>query len=178
MIVTGCDIHIRLEYLEEDNTYESLDFYEITNDRDYLTYYPKSYPFIPIPIYNDRDYELFGLLAGVRSREYEPIDYPRGIPEDCNKYIMSEYEAGCADWHSASCFTLGELRRTYNRHRDEPTLVDGRVNVYLRLLEGIILPIEKRVCNKFWIYELDVDKRTERCKKYWDKVRMVFWFDN
>jgi len=58
--------------------------------------------------YNGRNYYLFSILAGVRGDE-EPIDYPRGIPEDCSSgysYVTNQWDG---DGHSHSYFTLKEL---------------------------------------------------------------------
>jgi hypothetical protein len=58
--------------------------------------------------YSNRNYYLFAILAGVRGST-DPIDYPRGIPNDCS----SGYKYMCGIWgsdaHSHSYFTLKEL---------------------------------------------------------------------
>ena len=62
-------------------------------------------------MYNGRSYYLFAILADVRngSGEVEPIDYPRGIPDDASsgyKYVVDRWDG---DGHSHSYFTLDEL---------------------------------------------------------------------
>ena len=39
-------------------------------------------------VFDNRDYELFGRLAGVRSC-VEPFVYPRGIPDDASVVIIT-----------------------------------------------------------------------------------------
>ena len=61
-------------------------------------------------LYSDRNYYLFGILADVRNRGgVEPINYPKGIPDDAS----SGYRYMCEQWdgdaHSHSYFTLDEL---------------------------------------------------------------------
>lgn len=59
-------------------------------------------------IYDGRNYELFGILAGVRGN-ITPISYPKGLPFDVTDEVKSLYESweGCA--HSASWITLDEI---------------------------------------------------------------------
>ena len=57
----------------------------------------------------DRNYELFGRLAGVRCRE-RVIAEPRGIPADVSNVVRREYDGWGVDGHSASWLTLRELR--------------------------------------------------------------------
>lgn len=60
------------------------------------------------PWFEDRYYYLFGLLAGVRSHDLEPIDDPRGIPSNASPEYRAEAES--ANGHSASYFTVREVR--------------------------------------------------------------------
>jgi hypothetical protein len=118
------------------------------------------------------------VLAGVRGM-YHPIVEPRGIPESSNKYIKDEFES-CDCWHTPSWLTLGELRKYYYAHRDDEPLKDedGFDNVYVRLLNGIIKPIEQRLADLYYVFADSDEELEEKCRKYWDRVRMVFWFDN
>jgi hypothetical protein len=58
--------------------------------------------------YDDRDYHVFGVLAGVR-RDGPPIAEPRGLPGDACPQIRKEIE-GDLDYHSTSWLTLAEMR--------------------------------------------------------------------
>lgn len=174
----GCDVHIRLEKLNKEGNWESIDYYKIREDwKDSAKYCP-TFPFFPVDIYDGRDYELFGVLAGVRSTFPEAIVMPRGIPDSANKFIKEEYEAH-KDYgiHTPSWLTLGEMRKTWYKHMYDPDDEDGE-NVYKRLFEDIIKPIEYRL-RELWIVFADSDvELEEECRKYWDTVRMVFWFDS
>lgn len=76
---------------------------------------------VPSKYDEDRDYELFAWLAGVRNRfDIKPIDQPRGLPEDFEMESgyhpdpsgISEYTRDGARWmgdHSFSWFTADEL---------------------------------------------------------------------
>ena len=62
----GCDIHIRLEKMNKEGEWESIDYYKIREDwEDSKKYHPSTFPFFPVDIYDGRDYELFGILAGI-----------------------------------------------------------------------------------------------------------------
>src|SRR4051812_30953049 len=60
-------------------------------------------------IYSDRNYDLFGVLAGVRGDDdyFIPIELPRGLPEDVCPEVLEDYRVLCG--HSCSWYTLKEL---------------------------------------------------------------------
>ncbi len=66
----GCDIHMLLQHKERGTWVDK----EILNI--------------------DRDYSLFGVLAGVRGTYEVAIDMPRGLPKD---FIMHDVPSGCFD---------------------------------------------------------------------------------
>jgi hypothetical protein len=123
----GCDIHFYVEKWTSSNNYEGPK--DLSEDReqklnevleDYSTHFrwvsadnweedddgwlvPYNSEF-----YNGRNYGLFSILADVRGNE-EPIDNPRGIPDDASygyKYMCDRWDG---DAHSHSYFTLEEL---------------------------------------------------------------------
>jgi hypothetical protein len=57
--------------------------------------------------YSGRNYELFGLLAGVRRDIEAPWEHHRGIPKDSP---LNEGELGRSDGHSHSWISLAELK--------------------------------------------------------------------
>lgn len=59
----GCDIHLYFEKKNEDNTWEAIEI-------------------DPRLIPDDRNYAVFGFLAGIRDDEVEPQFAGRGIPLD------------------------------------------------------------------------------------------------
>lgn len=123
----ACDIHFFTERWTSDNKYEGpKDLSDLRDSKleeilentepnyrwvsadtwsnQHLGYFAKT-------MYNGRSYYLFSILADVRngSGEIEPIDYPRGIPDDASsgyKYVVDRWDG---DGHSHSYFTLDEL---------------------------------------------------------------------
>lgn len=142
----GCDIHIFLERKNNKNRWVDSMIYG--ND-----VYEEGLK--PLSDYR-RDYTLFATLAGVRGDN--PIERPKGIPEDCSP----EYRKLCEDWgddgHSHSYFTLRELidaAPNYSEYRKQS-------------LDGFILHL------KNIIKMLDIWVNKEEMEKY----RVCFFFDN
>jgi hypothetical protein len=96
-----------------------------------------------------RSYHLFGVLAGVRTCDYdETICEPRGIPQDASgayKYMCNKWDG---DAHSHSYFTLEELLEVDWKSKDLEWFKDNT--------------IEK-------MKSIDPDPK---------KIRAVFFFDN
>lgn len=74
------------------------------------TYKPFQVKYRGAPL-DDRNYDLFALLAGVRmsGRELEPLSPPRGVPTDASFGWLKEVDDWGPDFHSHSWFTLAEL---------------------------------------------------------------------
>lgn len=107
----GCDIHMYAEYLGEDRKTwhpfgprgpqevydEEKDTYTVVED-------------VLGRIYSDRNYFLFGILAGVRySPSTPPIAPDRGVPEDSCDEIQNHRSDWSGDGHSHTHCTLTEL---------------------------------------------------------------------
>ncbi len=106
--------------------------------------------------YDGRNYVLFGVLAGVRGNEFNPIDYPRCLPNDVSKEIKDEHERWGIDAHSATYYTLDELLDSDYRKMSVGELVELRLKYFFK----------------------DV---LDECLKLTDNpsdFRLVFWFDN
>lgn len=100
--------------------------------------------------FGDRNYSLFALLADVRNDgSINPLDEPRGIPDDASTGYLYKAAAWEYDAHSHSYFTLAELQRVDWKALDFYT--DG----FERALEEMAL--------------IDDDP---------EKVRCCFFFDN
>lgn len=95
----GCDIHLYVEYRrDEDSEWENVDIC------------PNCDVNALIPLYNDRDYEVFGYLANVRTPlRVVPISEPKGLPCDCSEIVKNEHSWWMRDVHSVSFFSLREL---------------------------------------------------------------------
>ena len=79
--------------------------------------------------YDNRNYWLFYFLADVRSGPKQPIDDPRGVPEDASdsyKYIVNDWKG---DGHSHSYFTLSELLSFPDSTWDELECPDFRETI-------------------------------------------------
>lgn len=142
----GCDIHIFLERKNNKNRWVDSMIYE-------NSVYGEG--FEPLSYYG-RDYTLFATLAGVRGDN--PIESPKGIPEDCSPEYRKLCEVWGDDGHSHSYFTLRELldaAPNYSEHRKQS-------------LDGFILHL------KNIIKMLDIWTNKEEMEKY----RVCFFFDN
>ena len=130
----GCDIHMHIEYF--DNCYKDSKTKPIKKWRcaDWFKlneYYGKKgeLKYKQVPLWKDRSYSLFALLADVRnSSNIEPISEPRGIPFNVSDEVLKDYNEWGEDAHSASYLTLQELIDFVNNKQDtsrEVTLRDG-----------------------------------------------------
>lgn len=68
---------------------------------------------------------LFGLLAGVRNAEIQPLAEPRGIPNDVSDSLKAEWEQWAGDGHTPSYFSLAELLDA----REKKSTFTGYVNL-------------------------------------------------
>lgn len=145
----GCDIHIFLEKRNSENQWIDSMVYE--NDP-YDGFRPLSY--------YERSYTLFATLAGVRGDD--PIEYPKGIPEDCSL----EYKKLCDDWegdgHSHSYFTLRELLDAAPSCSE---LRKDQLYEFISHLKSIIK------VQDYWVDDEEIDDNAE-------KYRVCFFFDN
>lgn len=185
MITTGADIHIHCEY-RKDGVWHNCDNFE-------WNYETGRYEFAPI--YWFRNYDLFGVLAGVRSADVIPIDSPRGLPEDMS-LKTKEMANVDKDWtHSHSYLTLRELLKWRDRRKREWKKLKKKYGVthemnsyggdYIRDDNGYItFKYEKSLLN-YLIRKLK-DKMDDHVfcfskDDYYDKgddFRIVFWFDS
>lgn len=151
--------------------------------------------------YSDRNYNLFGLLAGVRNREGTLTLVPRGIPFDVSPEVQYANEKWDADGHSHSYLYLHELRslRALVRERTIPVSGMKRQEEVAALESSIasgkpnyelLYPYCQWTTDKLQVefrINLPMDFMVGRCL---DKIiaafdgiaaenhRLVFWFDN
>ena len=76
--------------------------------------------FLPQELFDERDYTLFAVLAGVRrdrhnETEYEPVSEPKGLPRDISPELREWAERFGKDVYCPSWLTLRELL-DYNWH--------------------------------------------------------------
>lgn len=100
----GCDIHMHVEYKNYNGYWLCGDYFVQKQC------YDGEIEYSLIPIYHNRNYALFAVLADVRNHgDTECIDRPRGLPTDVTDTVREIYENECWDAHSCSYFTLKEL---------------------------------------------------------------------
>ena len=197
----GCDIHV---YMEKKQTVNGVKKWTDFNNWNINPYYNSSKyekdEYIINSIYDGRNYELFGILAGVRCMT-DPIVDPRGMPSNVSDYIKKAYDGWGSDAHTPSYFTVRELLDYF---KENPTTTyDGMISsVQAKALQNGDKPtswcggttdtsyeyhewedesplkyfidcIKTRIQEDCW-NELTEEDLYEMSDKY----RVVFWFDN
>lgn len=114
------------------------------------------YPYRDQP-YDRRCYTLFGILAGVRDKMVDPIDYPRDIPDDTTDEIRDNYESWGFDAHSATYYYLYELLDSKYRKMSVEQLREEGIDPYF--------------------FKTMLDDALEIVENPRD-LRFIFWFDN
>lgn len=200
----GCDIHLFTEIKKSINSEDK--WVNIDNWR-YNPYYKEGNDdgerMLELEsIYSGRNYELFGILAGVRDRNNDTIDEPRGLPEDVSNVTKKESDRWDGDGHSHSWLTLRELKEYQGLHpvvkrsgfispEDAELLDAGEETPYTwcqatsmttwvkreweegyDTLKPIVDAMDKRVREEFWVFG------NEERPELDEKIRIVFWFDN
>jgi len=107
----GCDIHLYVEKKDGDD-WISAEEWEIDEDGRLNV---KDWHRFDV----GRNYRLFAMLADVRNGRgfagidtgdrVNPIDEPRGIPDDVSPQVYQKYQSWSDDGHSHSYFTVQEL---------------------------------------------------------------------
>jgi hypothetical protein len=160
----GCDIHSYLEKytsINGENKWVNVDYWQI-NPHHGIVGYENENEYEHLSFYIGRNYDLFGILAGVRSSE-DPIKEPRGLPEDVSDVTKREYEKW-NEVHTPSYYTLKELKDYIYNNSDNKELIES--------LSYFVNPMNERFKNEFWIN--DDNRHTIKENGF----RVVFWFDN
>ena len=187
----GCDIHVFCEhYNKESKRWENLSLYKKDTDGTFKS----------VDVYDGRDYELFGILAGVRSCS-NPFVYPRGLPDDLSCEVLNKY--GDREYfHTPTWYDYCELYAYENMMKDSYKKTKWRDNKIKELEKQIknisqFIPRDKET--EFFDddveYEDDEPKLYERFEGFMDcirnilyaydiwnpkpgDVRLIIWFDN
>lgn len=101
----GCDIHLYTEVKKGRRWISADDWYEEKYDDDETRTYAHH-------VYDDRNYGLFGMLAGVRYTPCPPFFEARGVPNNMSKKVHREVGQWGVDGHTHSWYTLEELELT------------------------------------------------------------------
>ena len=139
----GCDIHFYVERWTSSNDYEGPK--DLSEDRDQklnevLEDVPTKFRWVSadkwkledgnwhvpynLEYYSGRNYYLFSILADVRNSGVEPINYPKGIPDDASTGYLYKCEQWDSDAHSHSYFTLEELLNVHWSEYDSEYIED------------------------------------------------------
>lgn len=111
----------------------------------------------------ERNYSLFGIMAGVRQLD-TPIIEPTGLPKDISAVTKLCRDRNGADGHTESCFYQPELRKLEEwADRNKLTGLEGQagwaMNHWFGWLQGESITADELPANV-------------------QDVRVVFWFDN
>ena len=200
----GCDIHLFTEIKKSINSQDKWvnadnwrynPYYKEGNDDGEEMLHVES-------LYSGRNYELFGILAGVRDPNNDAIDDPRGLPEDVSSVTKKASDRWDGDGHSHSWLTLRELKEYQGLHPvvkrsgfispEAAELLDAgeetpdvwcqatSVTTWVKreweegydTLKPIVDAMDKRVRNEFWVWGDEGRPELD------EKIRIVFWFDN
>ncbi len=153
-------------------------------------------------LYDDRNYRLFSVLAGVRNySENEPIAQPRGLPSDVSDATKAQSDHWDGDGHTHSWFTLKEVKDYFAKHpkvkysgimtpenaakvdagempyawcqgSTDTSLVHREWEFEDRPLKRLISLIDERKRDEFRVFGDDEGLKLDA------KIRIVFWFDN
>lgn len=156
----GCDIHIQIEK-RVDGKWERVPWVDPFKRK-----YPETYGVLDGALempeaFENRNYDLFGVLADVRNgtwgEEQPPIAQPRGWPDDMAERQLCDGEP---EWLGDHSFSWVSLRELQDYPWDEPVKKRGwtrRADV--RNWPDVILPLLASIGAP-------------------DDVRLVFGFDN
>jgi hypothetical protein len=166
----GCDIHLYVERWTSSNNYEGPR--DLSGDREQklnevLEDVPSKFRWVSadkweiedgnwhvpynLEYYGGRNYYIFSILADVRNGSgVEPINYPKGIPDDASSGYLYMCDQWDSDAHSHSYFTLEDLLNV-----DWSEYESDRIGGFMETLERM--------------KEIDKDPLNVRC---------CFFFDN
>ena len=197
----GTDIHMLLETEKSVNSkkvWVNIDYWQHNH---YYGLFENEPYYTLVSIYEGRNYELFGILAGVRNNTCDKIDDPRGIPSDISEMTRKEYDRQEYK-HSESYLTLRELNEHYKKnptienygfvppeeyekvkknenHRPRESCFWTSNDTWVEVtwfeespLKRLINEINKRIKKEFYLFD------DTRLDEYQDSVRIVFWFDS
>lgn len=144
----GTDIHGHVEYYDNNQQqWKKVHMYRANKNHGTIE---------EVDPYPYRNYEMFGILAGVRGW-HDPIIDPRGIPFDCSFDVREIWDREKDDCYSPSWYTLAELGVA--AHDKKNFTKEERENIKL-LIDFISFMVDAS-----YIYAEP------------HEVRFVFWFD-
>ena len=153
----GCDIHMYIEKKKNGKWIPAQGFMQTGNRENDV-------PDVPFhDQFNQRNYALFGFLAGVRIPELKHFE-PQGFPDDASKEVKDVYNEWGTDAHTPSYLLLKELQTIpwddlidYPDYYEKPAKLRDAFSEFYDLV--------------YWLNSYDYT-----CNP--DEIRIVFWFDN
>jgi hypothetical protein len=146
----GCDIHA---YLEEQSA-------DLSKWNEVCQLY-----------YCKRSYNLFGLLAGVRT-PIVPIVSLRGIPDDVSPSVSREYKEWGIDAHSSTWYKVEELLQFKG-----PVIEDDAHDSFnFGYEKGYVQYYQKDILDSLEAFNNEIKKHVG--SKNNSLFRVVMWFDN
>ena len=141
----GCDIHAFTEvkrggkWVEADLWCTNPEY--ATADEEEKKYTNPMYvPYGTHICIDDRNYALFGVLAGVRGSGLPRISEPKGLPEDASPNVAEDARRWGIDGHSHSWLTLKELKEfNWDYYHNITAYFDPR-HFYLNQCKGLRIP--------------------------------------
>lgn len=185
----GCDIHLFIERKnKETGKWENIALYKKDNDGFY----------VPCDAYRERNYMLFGMLAGVRGAN-DPFVYPRDIPDDLSDEVAELWDDGDG-WHTPTWYDFCELKAYYNMMKECCKVAKER-DKYIDTFEELKQERKDGVNDGEYcdLFDIEVKSYEERMidsmsefmsgienvmDAYWiwnpkpGEVRVVMWFDS
>lgn len=191
----GCDIHMYIEKKIDGKWIPAQGFMHVYSDDRTL-----DVPYADR--FTDRDYLLFGFLAGVRDCTNQHF-VPKGFPKDASKEVSGVYNGYGSDAHTPSYLTLKELQsvdwdnemitigREFLKHQLETfrkSVTEGTphydaITTWCSWASDkenweyaeIEVPIKYQFMN-FYRFMNKLNSYDFRCNE--NEIRIVFWFDN
>jgi hypothetical protein len=200
----GCDIHVILEKkhkIKDNNNYAWImhNNYRLKIDDDIECENPDSLK--PKLVTNDigyRSYDLFGILAGVRS-DINPLVDPRGLPKNCSNIVLSEYydKKDSYNYHTPTWYNIKELiefsnnlkcdivEDEFDSKHEYKEYVDYWTDSVYNNLKTFIADIIDYIFNHDIEFDFSSDNlEYENIVQYFynecnpENYRVIIWFDN
>jgi hypothetical protein len=171
----GCDIHVYIEKrLRPEDAWQLDENHTVAHDDDDEPRYLEQVSA------TNRDYHLFGILAGVRGGR-NPLFPQRGIPKDATE-ILAEYAEG-PDWHSHSWLTLAQFKKCLekaenyypNNNKSTDAFYSWKECDWATMPQAYTTMIN--YCEE-WIANETAEAILLNRTDVKPEVRIIFWFDN
>jgi hypothetical protein len=198
VIIMGCDIHVYIEKKKNGKWVPAQGFMDTGNWEDGTLDVP-----YPDKQLDDRDYLLFGFLAGVRDPTNQHFE-PKGFPKDASKEVKAVFKRWGSDAHTPSYLTLEELKSVdwnneliiinemfrkdqigaFRKSESEGKPNYDLINTWCSwasdtenwISDSIQVPIKYEFKKLYWFQSFEMSSYDYNCKP--DELRLVFWFDN